>query len=158
MNTAWTLDGVTKGKNALLRLIIIDYVCCIYKTNVSEKYQITLYRDDVLSLNNSRFGDYLHRIYPNELEAKDNGRKNKNKTTTSAKLSLFQQSTFLSPVAIFQHHQGMELHFTTNTLFWSLCPVHRFSGQSSTTDAKATQTRLLCSQVEIIATKILRWS
>ena len=26
---------------------------------------------DVLSLNNSRFGDYLHLIYPNELEVKD---------------------------------------------------------------------------------------
>jgi hypothetical protein len=25
----------------------------------------------VLSLNNSRFGDYLHHIYPNELEVKD---------------------------------------------------------------------------------------
>jgi hypothetical protein len=24
-----------------------------------------------MSLNNSRFGDYLHRIYPNELEVKD---------------------------------------------------------------------------------------
>jgi hypothetical protein len=29
------------------------------------------YIDDVLSLNNSRFGDYKHRIYPNEHEAKD---------------------------------------------------------------------------------------
>ena len=29
------------------------------------------YIDDILSLNNSRFGDYLHRIYPHELEAKD---------------------------------------------------------------------------------------
>jgi hypothetical protein len=29
------------------------------------------YIDDVMSLNNSRFGDYLHRIYPNELEEKD---------------------------------------------------------------------------------------
>jgi len=29
------------------------------------------YIDDVLSLNNSQFGDYLHRIYPNEFEAKD---------------------------------------------------------------------------------------
>ena len=29
------------------------------------------YIADVLSLNNSRFGDYLHRIYPNELEVKD---------------------------------------------------------------------------------------
>jgi len=27
--------------------------------------------DDVLSLNNTRFGDYLHRIYSNELEVKD---------------------------------------------------------------------------------------
>ena len=26
---------------------------------------------NVLSLNNSRFGDYLHRIYPSELEVKD---------------------------------------------------------------------------------------
>ena len=26
--------------------------------------------DDILSLNNSRFGDYLHLIYPNELEEK----------------------------------------------------------------------------------------
>jgi hypothetical protein len=34
---------------------------------------IKLYRyvDDVLPLNNSRFGDYLHLIYPNELEVKD---------------------------------------------------------------------------------------
>ena len=30
------------------------------------------YIDDVLSLNNSRFGDYLHRIYLNELEVKNN--------------------------------------------------------------------------------------
>ena len=29
------------------------------------------YIDDVLSLNNSRFGDYLHLIYPKELEIKD---------------------------------------------------------------------------------------
>jgi hypothetical protein len=28
------------------------------------------YSDDVLSLNNTRFGDYLHHIYPNELEVK----------------------------------------------------------------------------------------
>ena len=30
------------------------------------------YIDDVLSLNNSRFGDFVHRIYPIELEIKDN--------------------------------------------------------------------------------------
>jgi hypothetical protein len=29
------------------------------------------YIDDILSQHNSQFGDYLHRIYPNELEAKD---------------------------------------------------------------------------------------
>ena len=29
------------------------------------------YIDDVLSLNNSKFGDFLGRIYPNELEIKD---------------------------------------------------------------------------------------
>jgi hypothetical protein len=29
------------------------------------------YIDDVLSLNNPRFGDYLHLIYPKELEIKD---------------------------------------------------------------------------------------
>ena len=30
-----------------------------------------LYVYDVMSLNNSRFGDYLYRIYPNELEVSD---------------------------------------------------------------------------------------
>ena len=30
------------------------------------------YIDDVLSLNHSRFDDYLHRIYPNEFEVNDN--------------------------------------------------------------------------------------
>jgi hypothetical protein len=29
------------------------------------------YLDDVLSLNNSQFIDYLYRIYPNELQVKD---------------------------------------------------------------------------------------
>jgi hypothetical protein len=29
------------------------------------------YINDVLSLNNSSFGDYLHRIYPNDLEVND---------------------------------------------------------------------------------------
>jgi hypothetical protein len=32
---------------------------------------IICYIDDVPSLNNIRFGDYLHRIYPNELEVHD---------------------------------------------------------------------------------------
>jgi hypothetical protein len=29
------------------------------------------YIDDVLSLNNSRLGDFVHRVYPIELEMKD---------------------------------------------------------------------------------------
>ena len=29
------------------------------------------YIDDVMALNNSRFGDYLHHIYLNELEVKN---------------------------------------------------------------------------------------
>jgi hypothetical protein len=32
------------------------------------------YIDDVLSLNNSRFGDFVDRIYPIELEIKDTNR------------------------------------------------------------------------------------
>ena len=64
------------------------------------------YIDDVLSLNNSRFGDYLHRIYLNELEVKDtndthasylelyleidDGGRVKTKSTTNAMTSLFQ--------------------------------------------------------------------
>jgi len=66
------------------------------------------YIDDVLSLNNSRFGDNLHRIYLNELEVKDtndtqkyasylelyleidDGGRAKTKSTTNAMTSLFQ--------------------------------------------------------------------
>jgi hypothetical protein len=62
------------------------------------------YIDDVLSLNNSRFGDYLHRIYLNELEVKDtndtqkyasyleldDGGRVKTKSTTNAMTSVFQ--------------------------------------------------------------------
>jgi hypothetical protein len=36
------------------------------------QYSFTFrYIDDVLSLNNSRFGDFVDRIYPNELEIKN---------------------------------------------------------------------------------------
>ena len=49
------------------------------------------YLDDVLSLKNSRFGDYLHRIYPNDLEVKDTTDMNrKQNSTTNALTSLFQ--------------------------------------------------------------------
>ena len=64
--------------------------------------------DDVLSLNNSRVSDYIHRIYPNELEIKDttdtqksasyldfyieidNGGRLKTNSSTNAMPSLFQ--------------------------------------------------------------------
>jgi hypothetical protein len=40
--------------------------------NNADRGQFQLrYIDDVISLNNSRFGDYLHRFHPNEFEVKD---------------------------------------------------------------------------------------
>jgi hypothetical protein len=44
-----------------------DKVLIITQTSTSR----FRYKDEVLSLNNSRFGDYLHLIYLNELEVKD---------------------------------------------------------------------------------------
>jgi hypothetical protein len=38
------------------------------KSNLNNTFR---YIDDVLSLNNSRFGDFVDRIYPIELEIKD---------------------------------------------------------------------------------------
>jgi hypothetical protein len=87
------------------------------------------YIDNVLSLNNSRFGDYLHRIYPNEIEVKNttytqkstsyldihleinNGGRLKTKLYDNAMTSLFQQLTSSSSVAIFQHPHHLELPF-----------------------------------------------
>ena len=40
----------------------------LISTNATSEF---CYIDDVLSLNNSGFGDYLHLIYLNELEVKD---------------------------------------------------------------------------------------
>jgi hypothetical protein len=49
-------QGIFKNKDRKLAKIVNSSFC---------------YIDDVLSLNNSPFGDYLHRIYPNELEVMD---------------------------------------------------------------------------------------
>ena len=49
---SFCLEGLLKNKNIKLVQTFISSFRCI---------------DDVLSLNNSRFGEYLHRIYPNEL-------------------------------------------------------------------------------------------
>ena len=40
---------------------------------LARSFNFTLfYKDDILSLNNSRFGDFVDRIYPNNIELKDN--------------------------------------------------------------------------------------
>jgi hypothetical protein len=72
---------------------------------------------------------------------------------------------FTFPIVIFQFISSntptvpsYSLHFTTRMLCQGLCPLYRCSGQSSAMDAKAIQTRLLCSYVKVIATKILRSS
>ena len=70
--------GIPKGRNRAP--ILADLFLHVYETFCPEgllkkKYSklvqtcIPSFRciDDVLSLNNSRFGEYLHRIYPNEL-------------------------------------------------------------------------------------------
>ena len=49
-------QGILKNKDRKLAKILNSSFC---------------YIDDVLSLNNSPFSDYLHRIYPYELEVKD---------------------------------------------------------------------------------------
>ena len=42
------------------------------KKKIARSFNFTLrYIDDVLSLNNSMFGDFVDRIYPSELEIKD---------------------------------------------------------------------------------------
>jgi hypothetical protein len=45
--------------------------------------------DDVISLNNSRFGDFVYRIYPIELEIKDT-----TDTDTTVRSGLFKCSHF----------------------------------------------------------------
>ena len=52
-----------------------DFIQGILKKNEKKLYWSLIftfqYIDDVLSLNNSRFGDFVDRIYPIELEIKD---------------------------------------------------------------------------------------
>ena len=80
------------------------------------------YIDDVLSLNNCRFGDYLHVIYSNELAVKDiadtqtytayldlnieidNGGRLKTKRYDKHYDFTFPIVNFPSSVVIFQHH------------------------------------------------------
>jgi hypothetical protein len=51
-----------------------DFIQGLLKKNekkLARSFNITLYIDDVLSLNNSRFGDFVDHVYPIELEIKD---------------------------------------------------------------------------------------
>jgi hypothetical protein len=52
-----------------------DFIYGLLKKNekkLARSFDLTFcYTDDVLSLNNSRFGDFVDRIYPLELEIKD---------------------------------------------------------------------------------------
>jgi hypothetical protein len=59
----------SSGISYHLRDIYSIYRCC---WNVARSFNFTFrYIDDVLSLNNSRFGDFVDRIYSTELEIKD---------------------------------------------------------------------------------------
>jgi len=117
------LQGLLKNKDRQLA----------HTFNSSFRYILV---DDVLSLNNSRFGDYLHRNYPNELEVKDttdtqmsasnltrhleidNGGRLQNKTKRQTRRLHFSNSQHPS------HHKQdsrstslWNLHFTIHTLF-----------------------------------------
>ena len=84
------------------------------------------YIDDVLSLNNSRIGDYLQRIYSNQLEVQDTTDAQRyasyldlhleidNENSTKNVTLLFKQSISLSSTEIFQHHQytGVTFHIS----------------------------------------------
>ena len=51
-----------------------DFIQGLLKKNekkLARSFNFTLYIDDVLSLNNSRFGDFVDHVYPIELEIKD---------------------------------------------------------------------------------------
>jgi len=74
--------GIPIGTNCvplLIGLLLFSYeadflqgILMKNKKNLARSYILTFrYVDDVLSLNNSRFGDFVDRIYPIELEIKD---------------------------------------------------------------------------------------
>ena len=74
--------GIPMGTNCALLLADlflysyeVDFIQGLLNKNekkLARSFNFTFrYIDDVLSLNNSRFGDYIDRIYPIELEIKD---------------------------------------------------------------------------------------
>jgi hypothetical protein len=94
---------------------------------LTRSYNFTFrYIDDVLSLNNSRFGDYVDRIYPIELEIKDTTDADKSASYLDLHLEIdherrlrtklydkrdnfnFSLGTFNLYVATFQQHLHIE--------------------------------------------------
>ena len=108
------------------------------------------YIDDVLSLNNSRFGDFVNRIYPIELEIKDTtdtdrsvsyldlhldidseGRlRTKLHDFTKEMISIFPSWTFHSYVATFQQHLHMEyISLSWNDILELVGPIRKLLNQ-----------------------------
>ena len=106
---AFCLERLLKNTNIKLVQTFISSFRCI---------------DDVLSLNNSRFGDYLHRIYPNANPSHWN--------------SPFYQKQYSSIISVWS------LRSTAHTVLYSLCSEQWRSVQNPAADAKANQTRLCC--------------
>jgi hypothetical protein len=70
--------GITMGTKCACRsvpLFVWGFIQVVLKKNekkLARSFNFTFrYIDDVLSLNNSRFGDFVNRIYPIKLEIKD---------------------------------------------------------------------------------------
>ena len=134
------------------------------------------YIDDVLSLHNSRFGNYLHRIYPNELEVKDSTDTQMSASSLDLHLKIDNGERFKTK--LYDKHDDFTFpivnfpfigsNITASSVYGvcisQLIRYFRADTQysdilerSSAADAKSTQARLRCFYVEVIATKII-WS
>ena len=115
--------------NTLMRQCFLQWLPKNKENKLVQTFNSNIrYIDDILSLNNYRFADYRHRIYPNEHGVKDTtdtqrsasylaienrGRLKKNSTTNVM--------TSLLSVVIFQHHQRMEFTFHNSYVILERC-------------------------------------
>ena len=116
-----------------------------------------------MSLNNSEFGDYLHRIYPNEQEVKDTTDTQKSASYLDLHLDIdnggrlkaklyHKRNDFTFPIVNFPFISSNIPASPANGVYISQlvrysrpCAQYSdFCGQSSLADAKDTQTRLRC--------------